>query len=164
MIRVGFAAAVLLLPASFALAAQPVAPAAEELRGVRAFTIRVEGLDEHAIKCAISTQAIETSAKSILLKSKVLLKPSGNAGQNAFLYYNVNVIRLQSGQCLYSFSLDAQLIGDLKVGTRTNPGAYTAWHRGGIRSTSNANAASTLAYDIEELTKSFVGAWSEVNP
>ena len=164
MTRAGFAAAVLLLPASFAWAAQAVASVAEELRGVRAFTIRVEGLDEHAIKCAISTKAIETSARSILGQSKVLLRPSENPGQNAFLYYNVNVISLQDGQCFYSFALDAQLIGALKVGPRTNLGAYTAWHRGGIRSTYRANAASTLTYEIEALTRAFVGAWSEVNP
>jgi hypothetical protein len=164
MTPVRFAAAFLLLSASSALATPAMASAAEELRGVRAFTIRVEGLDEHAMKCAISTNRIETSAKSILQKSKVLLRPSGTPGQNAFLYYNVNVISLQGGQCFYSFSLDAQLIGELKVGTRTNLGAYTAWRRGGIRSTFNANAANTLGYDIEALTRSFVSAWSEVNP
>ncbi len=137
---------------------------AEELRGIRSFTVNVESLDEHALKCAISTQAIEASARGVLRQSKVLLRPPGSANANSFLYYNVNVISLPSGQCFYSFSSDVQLIGTLKVGSRANLGAYTAWHKGGIRSTLNANAPAVLGYDIEALTRSFVAAWSEVNP
>ena len=158
------AAAFLVLFSTPFLAANALASTAEELRGIRAFTIRVESLDEHAIKCAISTKGVESSARRVLQQSKVLVRPSGSPNEKAFLYYNVNVISLPSGQCFYSFSLDAQLIGELKVGTRANLGAYTAWHRGGIRSTFNANAASTLSYDIEAVTKSFVAAWGEVNP
>ena len=162
--RARVAAAFLFLWASGAPAIEAPAPAAEELRAIRAFMIRVEGLDEHAMKCGISTQAVEASAKSVLQKSKVILRPSGSPNEKAFLYYNVNVISLVGGQCFYSFSLDAQLIGELKVGTRANLGAYTAWHRGGIRSTYIANAPNTLAYDVEALTSAFVAAWSEVNP
>ena len=162
--KIHSAAAFLLVFASTPLTANAVASAAEELRGVREFTINVESLDEHAMKCAISTQGIETAARFTLQQSKVLLRPPGSPKPNTFLYYNVNVISLPSGQCLYSFSLDAQLLGELKVGTRVNFGAYTAWHKGGIRSTFHANAASTLGYDIEAVTKSFVAAWSEVNP
>jgi len=158
------AAACFLLCATAALTTHAVASTAEELRGVRTFTINVEGLDEHAIKCAISTQAIETAARSVLKQSKVILRPPGGPKANTFLYYNVNVISLVGGQCFYSFSLDAQLIGELKVGSRVNLGAYTAWHKGGIRSTFHANAVSTLGYDIEAVTNSFVAAWSEVNP
>jgi hypothetical protein len=157
-------AAAPLLCAALCLATTAAASTAEELRGVRAFTIHVESLDEHALKCAISTQAIEASARSVLKRSKVALRPSGSPNPDTFLYYNVNVISLPSGQCFYSFSLDAQLIGALKAGARVNVGAYTAWHRAGIRSTFNANAAKTLAYDIEDVTRSFVAAWSEVNP
>ena len=161
---IGFAAAFLILCSSTPLTPHAAELTAGELRGIRAFTIKVEGLDEHAIKCAISVKGIETSARLALQKSKIHLRPSGDPTANAFLYYNVNVISLTSGQCFYSFSLDAQLIGELKVGKSVNLGAYTAWHRGGIRSTFKANAASTLGYDIEALTKSFVAAWSEVNP
>jgi hypothetical protein len=157
-------AAALLLCATTCLAADALAAGAEELRGVRAFTIRVESLDQHALKCAISTQAIEAAARSVLQKSDVALRRAEAPDPDTFLYYNVNVISLPDGQCFYSFSLDAQLIGTLKSGARANLGAYTAWHRGGIRSTFNANAARTLNFDIEDLTKSFVAAWSEVNP
>ncbi len=157
-------AAAFLLCACTSLATHAAASTAEELRGVRAFTVRVEGLDGHALKCAISTQAIESSATSVLRQSKVILRPSASPSPDTFLYYNVNVIALLDGQCFYSFSLDAQLVGALKIGARVNVGAYTAWHRGGIRSTFNANAARTLSYDIEDVTRSFVAAWSEVNP
>jgi hypothetical protein len=162
--KVNSAAACLFLCACTAFATDAAASTAEELRGVRTFAINVESLDDHAIKCAISTQGVEASARSILQKSKVLIRPPGSPDAGTFLYYNVNVISLPSGQCFYSFSLDAQLIGALKIGTRVNVGAYTAWHRGGIRSTFNANAARTLSYDIEDVTRSFVAAWSEVNP
>ena len=115
------AAACVLLCASNAVAANPVAASATELRGVRAFTLSVEPLDEHAIKCFISTQAIEASARAILQKSKVALRPPGRPNPNSFLYYNVNVISLQRGQCVYSFSLSVRLIGELKMGADHTP-------------------------------------------
>jgi hypothetical protein len=162
--KTGCAAPALLLCAALSWTTRAAASSAEELRGVRTFTINVESLDEHAMKCALSTQAIEASAKSVLQRSKIVVRPPGSPNPDTFLYYNVNVISLPNGQCFYSFSLDAQLIGALKIGTRVNVGAYTAWHKAGIRSTFNANAAKTLSYDIEDVTRSFVAAWSEANP
>lgn len=123
---------------------------AAPLRGLKTFSIVIEGLNENAKKCGVTTDDLQTDISFVLGQSRIVIRGPGQMN-DGFIYLNV----LIAPDCLATLNLDVETMATIQKNGVVQD--VSVWHTGGYSGTSK------LPGQIDQFTKMLVVDWNSVN-
>ena len=142
--------ALCMAPAAAAAQSQEARP----LAGLRGFDLVVEDLDEDAIRCGITAEALETTLRSALDHSKMQVNPT-YGHSDTYVYLVVTML----GSCASATELSVETAVTINRNKRET--TATVWRQGVVRA--GGDAVHDTLEGVTGLADWLVKDWNSVN-
>lgn len=128
--------------------------------GVSAVRILVEGLDDAAAKCNVTTSGLDAAARLPLDASRLRITPALSFSD---VYVAVTALSLPSGLCVARVSVD--LNRTLAIpGTNQLVFGATVWHKGTLLTGPSSDFGQRVNQYVTDFTKELIAEWIKANP
>lgn len=131
----------------------------DALKGQNPIELIVEDLHEGATKCWISRDSLEAAMRIPLSNSPIKVRE----GLLPYLYVNVNALKMDNGGCAVSVEVSFHRWMFTSRSSSADGDMATVWSKGELLTGPSTDMGRRIANKVEDLTKTFIGAWLKAN-